>query len=34
MSPSKLSLEGNNLIIPSLVSEFVKWHPGWGQENQ
>ncbi len=29
MSLTKLSLAGNNLIIPA-QREFVKWLPGWG----
>ncbi len=29
MSLTKLSLAGNNLIIPA-QREFGKWHPGWG----
>jgi hypothetical protein len=32
MSPTKLSLAGNNLSIPS-QGEFGKLHPGWGREN-
>jgi hypothetical protein len=32
MSLSKLSLAGNNLIIPS-QGEFCIRHPGWGREN-
>jgi hypothetical protein len=32
MSLTKLSLDGNNLIIP-VQGEFGKWHPGWGREN-
>ncbi len=33
MSFTKLSLDGNNLIIP-VQGEFGKWHPGWGRENR
>jgi hypothetical protein len=32
MSLTKLSLAGNDLIIPD-QGEFGKWHPGWGREN-
>jgi hypothetical protein len=32
MSLTKLSLDGNNLIIP-VQGEFGKGHPGWGREN-
>jgi hypothetical protein len=32
MSLIKLSLTGNNLIIPG-QGEFGSCHPGWGQEN-
>ncbi len=32
MSLTKLSLTGNNLIIPG-QGEVGSWHPGWGQEN-
>ncbi len=31
MSLTKLSLAGNNLIIPT-QGEFGKWHPGWGRK--
>ncbi len=30
---TKLSLDGNNLIIPA-QGEFRKWHPDWGRENR
>jgi hypothetical protein len=33
MSLTKLSLTGNNLIIPC-QREFGQWHPGWGRENR
>ncbi len=33
MSPTKLSLAGNNLIIP-LQLEFGKWNPGRGRKNR
>ncbi len=33
MSPTKLSLVGNNLIIAA-QGEFGKWHPCWGRENR
>jgi hypothetical protein len=33
MSLTKLSLTGNNLIIPS-HGEFGKWLLGWGWENR
>jgi hypothetical protein len=33
MSLIKLSLDGNNLIIP-VQGEFGQWHPGWGRENR
>jgi hypothetical protein len=33
MSLTKLSLGGNNLIIPG-HREFGSWHPGWGRENR
>ncbi len=33
MSLTKLSLAGNNLIIPG-QEEFCKWHPDWGRENR
>jgi hypothetical protein len=32
MPLTKLSLDGNNLIIPG-QGEFGKWHAGWGREN-
>jgi hypothetical protein len=32
-SLTKLSLDGNNLIIPG-QGEFGKWHPGWGRDNR
>jgi hypothetical protein len=32
MPLTKLSLAGNNLIVPG-QGEFGKWHPGWGREN-
>ncbi len=31
MSPTKLSLAGNNLIVHG-EGEFGKWHPGWGRD--
>jgi hypothetical protein len=35
MSLTKLSLAGNNLIIPVQGElEFIQWHPGWGRENR
>jgi hypothetical protein len=33
MSLTKLSLAGNNFIIPG-QGEFGKWHPSWGRENR
>jgi hypothetical protein len=33
MSRTKLSLAGNNLIIPG-QGEFSMWHPAWGRENR
>ncbi len=33
MSLTKLSLDGENLIIP-VQGEIGKWHPGWGRENR
>jgi hypothetical protein len=33
MSLTKLSLAGNNLIIPG-QGEFRKWQSGWGRENR
>ncbi len=33
MSLTKLSLAGNNFIIPG-KGEFGKWHPSWGRENR
>ncbi len=33
MSLTKLSLAGNDLIIPG-QGEFGTWHPGWGWENR
>jgi hypothetical protein len=33
MSLTKLSLAGNNWIIPGLW-KFGKWHPVWGRENR
>jgi hypothetical protein len=33
MSLTKLSLAGNNLIIPD-QGEFGLYHPGWGRENR
>jgi hypothetical protein len=33
MSLTKLSLDGNNLIIPA-KGEFGQGHPGWGRENR